>query len=54
MPELFYYGSGLRSPEYDTFDFTGFEDRRSSVISGFTESRAKDLIATRLEEKIQI
>ena len=22
MPNLFYYGSGLRSPEYDTFDFT--------------------------------
>lgn len=54
MPELFYYGSGMMSPEYTTFDFTGFEERRIQIISGFTEERAKDLIAERLEKKIQI
>jgi cell division protein FtsI/penicillin-binding protein 2 len=54
MPQLFYYGSGLYSPEYDTFDFSGFEARALQIISGFTEARAYDIITERLNEKIQI
>jgi hypothetical protein len=44
----------LRSPEYDTFDFTGFEEKRLQVISGFTETKALEVISERLQEKIQI
>ncbi|MDR0607194.1 MAG: hypothetical protein LBG52_02320 [Candidatus Peribacteria bacterium] len=54
MPQLFYYGAGLKSPEYDTFDFTGYEEKRLQTISGFTETKALDIISTRLQEKIQI
>ncbi|MDR2541368.1 MAG: hypothetical protein LBD11_06525 [Candidatus Peribacteria bacterium] len=54
MPQLFYYGAGVQSPEYDTFDFTGFTEKRLQVISGFTETRALDIISERLQEKIQI
>jgi hypothetical protein len=54
MPQLFYYGSGMRSSEYDTFDFSGFEERRVQIISGFTQDKAYELITTRLNEKIQI
>ncbi|MDR0650891.1 MAG: hypothetical protein LBG59_05895 [Candidatus Peribacteria bacterium] len=54
MPQLFYYGSGIKSPEYDTFDFSGFEMRKSQIISGFSETKAQELITIRLHEKIQI
>jgi cell division protein FtsI/penicillin-binding protein 2 len=54
MPQLFYYGSGMKSPEYDTFDFSGFETRTLQIISGFTEEKAQELITNRLNEKIQI
>jgi hypothetical protein len=54
MPNLFYYGSGVLSPEYTTFDFTGFEERKLQIISGFTEHQAKDIITTKLNEKIKI
>ncbi|MDR3168914.1 MAG: hypothetical protein LBU27_04060 [Candidatus Peribacteria bacterium] len=54
MPQLFYYGAGLKSPQYDTFDFTGFEEKKLQTISGFTETKALDIISSRLQEKIQI
>jgi cell division protein FtsI/penicillin-binding protein 2 len=54
MPNLFYYGSGLRSPEYDTFDLSGFTEKKLQVISGFTENRAMDIISEKLNEKIKI
>ncbi|MDR2416482.1 MAG: hypothetical protein LBD75_08040 [Candidatus Peribacteria bacterium] len=54
MPQLFYYGSGIQSPEYDTFDFSGFETRTLQIISGFTKEKAQELITIRLHEKIQI
>ncbi|MDR2189708.1 MAG: hypothetical protein LBP53_00475 [Candidatus Peribacteria bacterium] len=53
-PQLFYYGSGVKSPEYDTFDFSGFDEKRIQIISGFTETKAMELITQRLTEKIQI
>ena len=54
LPDLFYYGSGVRSPAYDTFDFTGFDERRIQIISGFTQDKAFDIISTRLDQRIQI
>ena len=54
MPNLFYYGSGISSPEYETFDFAGFEERKLQIISGFTEQRAMDIITAKLDEKIKI
>ena len=53
-PDLFYYGKWIRSPEYDTFDFTGYNDAFNKAVDEFTESRAMELITTRLNEKIQI
>lgn len=52
-PELFYFGSGLKSPEYNTFDFAAFEESRQNTIANFTEEKAKELISQRLKEKIQ-
>jgi hypothetical protein len=54
MPNFFYYGSDVRSPEYDTFDFEGFEERNEQIIAGFTQERAMDIISARLDTRIQI
>ena len=52
-PDLFYYGQWIRSPEYDTFDFTGYNEAFNQAVNEFTESRAMELITARLNEKIQ-
>jgi len=54
LPNLFYYGAGVSSPEYETFDFAAHEERQQQTISSFSEQRALDLIAERLDKKIQI
>lgn len=54
LPQLFYYWSGFRSPEYDTFDFAAYDALKAEVISWFTRQKAESLISQRLEEKIQI
>lgn len=53
-PELFYYGSGIKSAEYNSFDFAGFEERKQAIITWFSIDKAKQLISDRLQEKIQI
>ena len=53
-PDLFYYGQWEKSPEYDTFDFTWYEEQYNRVVDEFSEARAIDLIKRRLDEKIQI
>lgn len=44
----------MYSPEYDTFDFTGYQQAYQEVLSGFTKEKAKSLILNRLDQKIQI
>lgn len=53
-PDLFYFGSGEKSPAYQTFDLTGYTENFEKTVAQFTEQRAKELITTRLNEKIQI
>jgi len=53
-PDLFYYGNGSASPEYDTFDFSWYNAQYQQVLSGFTKDKAIALIVERLNEKIQI
>jgi hypothetical protein len=44
----------LRSPEYETFDFTGYQENFDSVVEQFTKQKAMELIKARLDQKIQI
>lgn len=53
-PDLFYYWEWIKSPEYDTFDFTWYNEEYNRVVDEFTESKAMELITTRLNEKIQV
>ena len=53
-PDLFYYGHGIKSPEYETFDFTGYNEAFNKAVDEFTESRAMELITARLNEKVQV
>lgn len=53
-PDLFYFGSWEKSPAYTTFDLTGYNENFEKTIMEFTEQKAKELITTRLNEKIQI
>ena len=52
-PDLFYYGNGAASIEYDTFDFSGYTAQYQQVISWFSKSQALSLIVERLNDKIQ-
>lgn len=53
-PDLFYFWQGARSPEYETFDFTGYQENFNSVVEHFTKQKAMELIKARLDQKIQI
>lgn len=53
-PDFFYYGWGIVSTWYRSFDETGYQNQIQSVITGFTQSGAYDLIKTRLDKMIQI
>lgn len=53
-PDLFYLWEGIRSPEYETFDFTGYQENFDRTVEQFTKQKAMELITTRLNEKIQI
>lgn len=52
-PDLFYYGSGVKSPEYETFDFTGYNENFNKIVENFTQDQAFSLIEKRLDEKIR-
>jgi hypothetical protein len=54
MPELFYYGSGAKSPEYDSFDFTGYNEQKQTIIDERSKEKAYQYITQRLDEKIQV
>ncbi|MCF7834635.1 penicillin-binding protein 2 [Candidatus Gracilibacteria bacterium] len=53
-PEFFYYGSGIISTGYFTYDRTGYYNQYSQILSGFTKDIAISLIKSRLDQKIQI
>jgi cell division protein FtsI/penicillin-binding protein 2 len=53
-PEVIYYGSWIISPEYYTFDRTGYNQKYQTVLSGFTTWQAYDLISQRLDSTILI
>lgn len=53
-PELFYYGSGEKSPSYASFDLTGYTELFERSVEQVSKARAMELITTRLNEKIQI
>ena len=53
-PELFYYGTGIKSPEYDTFDFTGYEESRQQIIDEWSREKTLPFIVEKLKEKIQV
>ena len=53
-PKFFYYGSGVISSGYYTYDQTGYNMQIQQIISGFTANIASNLIKTRLNAMIYI
>ncbi len=53
-PDFFYYWSGIVSTWYRTFDWTGFNNQRDTILSWFTREIAYWLIKTQLDKTIQI
>jgi len=53
-PEIYYYGSGIVSPERYIFDQTGYENQYTLAISGFNKDIAYQMIQARLDNRIQI
>lgn len=53
-PEFFYFGSGIISTWYYTYDWTWFYAQYNQVLSWFTTWIAYSLIKTRLDQKIEI
>jgi len=53
-PKFFYYGSGVVSSWYYTYDQTGYDIQLQQIISGFTMNIASNLIKTRLNAMIYI
>lgn len=53
-PELFYFGSGNASAEYETFNFEEYEQNYQKIVNDFSASRALEYIKQRLDQKIKI
>lgn len=54
-PEIFYYGSWVIKENFWNFsDMTGYENKRTEVMSWFTEEKAIYLIKKWLDEKIHV
>lgn len=53
-PQFFYYGSGIVSSGWLTFDRTGYNEQLAAVLSGFTTGQAQQLISSKLEQRIQL
>ena len=63
QPEIFYFWKEydaewnevpIISPEYSTFDYDAYNERRQTVIDEFSKENAMDIIFNRLDEKIKI
>lgn len=54
IPEFFYFGSGIVSPWYTTFDWTGYYTQLDAVLQSFTTGTAQSLIKSKLEQRIQV
>lgn len=54
QPQFFYYGSGITSTGYSTYDRTWYNLQIQQIISWFTQSIASSLIKTRLDKMIYI
>lgn len=53
-PDFFYFGSGIVSAWYETYDQTWYDLQVEQIISGFNENAAINLIKTRLNNMIYI
>jgi len=53
-PQFFYYGSGIVSSWYTTFDQTGYDLQVQQILSGFNSNAAENLIKTKLNQMIYI
>ena len=53
-PEFFYYGSGIISSGYFTFDRTGYNIQVQNILSGFTTGIAYGLIKDELNRNIYV
>lgn len=54
VPEIMYYGQGVMSSGYNTFDWTGYNDNFQKVLTKFTTGQAHTLINERLTDLIRI
>lgn len=54
QPQFFYFGSGIISPGYDVYDWTGYDMQLQQITSWFTKEIAYGLIKTRLNTMIYI
>ena len=53
-PQFFYYGSGIVSSGYATYDQTWYDIQLQEILSWFTKSVASNLIKTRLSTMIYV
>jgi hypothetical protein len=53
-PDFYYYGSGIVTPTWKTFDRTGYNTQYNAVVENFTTGAAYQLIQSRLDQRIQI
>lgn len=53
-PEVMYYGNGLISSWYYTFDWTGYTNLFTTAISWFSQKQAYSFISQRLDSLIRI
>lgn len=53
-PQVMYYGSGIISTGYDSFDWTGYDLSFQKTISGFTSGQATTMISEKLHDLIRI
>lgn len=62
-PEIFYYGREfdaewneipIISPEYSTFNYDEFNEKKQKIIEDFSQEKAMEIIKNRLNEKIKI
>lgn len=53
-PQFFYFGSGIVSPWYETYDTSWYQSQITTILSGFTQQTALQLIKTRLDAMIYI
>jgi len=53
-PQFFYFGSGIVSPWYESYDTTWYQLQLTTILSGFNQNVALQLIQNRLDTMIYI